>query len=124
VSITDKTLSWIANGKVGASSKTMALCAAGIPENDRFGPSYPYDPADLNRCLLMMEDIPEVRLAFNKIAALSEQWGRLIEKWELIEETFLDEVGRDWCDAKSAPITYHLMKSVIEEPNEPDEATE
>lgn len=113
MNIQAKVLGWMANGQVGSSSKTMALCAAGITEAGRFGPSYPLDPADLNRCLLLLEEIPEIRLAFGKISALSDQWNRLIGSWDLLEESFLDEVGRDWCKARSAPITYDLMKRII-----------
>ncbi len=115
MNIQEKVLQWIAIGRVGASSKSMALCAAGIQEAGSFRPAYPHDPADLNRCLLMIEIVPEVRLEFHKIAKLSDVWARLISNWSTLEETFLDEVGRDWCEAKSAPFTYKLMREIIDD---------
>ena len=107
--IQTKVLSWIATGCVGASSQAMAMAACGLPSDG----SYPHDPDDLNRCLLMLEAVPEVRAHFDKIAALGVVWGRLIARWGEIEEAFLDEAGRNWSKARSAPKTYQLMKEVI-----------
>ena len=107
--IQTKVLSWIATGRVGASSQAMAMAACGLPSDG----SYPHDPDDLNRCLLMLEAVPEVRAHFDKIAALGVVWGRLIARWGEIEEAFLDEAGRNWSKARSAPKTYQLMKEVI-----------
>jgi hypothetical protein len=108
-----KVLKWIATGRVGMSSKAMAMAACGMPSDG----SYPHDPDDLNRCLLMLKAVPEVREHFDKIAELGVVWGRLIARWDEIEACFLDEVGLNWTKAKDAPKTYALMKEVIgEEP--------
>jgi len=104
----DKVLNWFATGRVGASSKVMALAAIEMP-HDR---SHPYDPDDLNRCLLLLEAVPEIREHFNNVAAISDTWAKLIGRWDEVEQCFLDEVGRNWCKAHSAPKTYDLMKSV------------
>lgn len=109
--IQEKALHWIATGRVGASSKTMAMTACGLPS----GKDYPLDPDDLNRCLLMLQAVPEVRDHFDKIAALSPRWGRLIERWDEIEASFLEEVGLNWCKADNAPKTYRLMQDAIGE---------
>lgn len=105
-----KILQWLGNGRVGLSSKAMAFAVAEVEIKDK---SHPYDPDDLNRCLLFLEAVPEARNHFDKIAALSETWARLIERWEDVEKSFIDEVGLNWCKAHSAPITYDLMKSII-----------
>ena len=116
--IQSKVLNWIATGmiatgRVGASSKAMALAACGLPSDGY----YPTDPSDFNRCLLMLEAVPEVREHFDKIAALGVVWERLISRWDEIESCFLEEVGHNWCKASAAPETYDLMKQVIgEEP--------
>jgi len=107
--IENKVLIWLATGRVGSSSKAMALAACEM-QSDK---SYPLDPDDLNRCLLMLQQVPEVRQQFDKIAALSEVWGRLIERWDEIEATFLEEAGFNWSKQKRAPNTYRLMKEVI-----------
>ena len=111
--IQTKVLNWIATGRVGASSKAMAMAACGLPNDG----SYPHDPGDLNRCLLLLESAPDVRDHFEKIAALGVVWERLIGRWADIEASFLDEVGLNWSKAREAPKTYALMREVIgEEP--------
>lgn len=111
--IQTKVLNWIATGRVGASSKVMAMAACGLPNDG----SYPHDPGDLNRCLLLLEAAPEVREHFDKIEALGVVWSRLIGRWADIEASFLDEAGLNWSKAKEAPKTYALMREVIgEEP--------
>ena len=111
--IKSKVLEWVASGRVGQSSKAMAMTACDLPSSG----SYPLDPDDLNRCLLMLEAVPEVRAHFEKIAGLGVVWGRLISRWDEIEFCFLEEAGPNWSKARSAPKTYALMKLVIgEEP--------
>lgn len=106
----DKILNWFATGQVGASSKAMALASVGMPNDG----SYPWDPDDLNRCLLLLEDVPEIHKHMDKIAAINKTWGRLIARWQEIEQCFLDEAGFNWSKAKSAPKTYRLMQEIID----------
>ena len=101
---------WLGNGRVGLSSKAMAFAVAGVEIDDH---SHPYDPSDLNRCLLFLEHVPEARNYFESIAKLSETWRDLISRWDEVEKTFLDEVGLDWCSGNSAPKTYKLIKEII-----------
>jgi len=49
----DDVLKWLATGRVGESSKAMAFCMIGV----KGGKSHPLDPADFNRCLLMLESL-------------------------------------------------------------------
>lgn len=104
----DKILEWFGTGRVGASSRAMALCIAGA----KGGKDHPYDPDDLNRCLLFLEAVPEAREHLGKLRKLSPTWAKLVDRWDEVEASFLDEVGRDWCKARSAPKTYDLMKAV------------
>lgn len=110
--IKEKILNWLAHGRVGTSSKSMALCAAGLEQDRMWGVSTPSDPDDLNRCLLLLEQVPEVRDHFCNIAKLSPKWGTLIARWDEVEQCFIDEVGLNWCKGRSAPKTYKLMKEI------------
>lgn len=105
----DKVLGWFGTGWVGSSSKAMALASCGAPGLK----DHPYDPGDLNRCLLFLEAVPEARQHMDKVAALSPIWARLVQDWDLIESCFINEVGRNWSKAKSAPETYELMQRVM-----------
>lgn len=108
----DKVLHWFAHGETGISSKAMACAVAGNPpEKSHFG-NHPSDPDDLNRCLKFLSMVPEARQHFDKVAALSKTWAKLIARWDEVEQCFLDEVGFNWCKARSAPKTFALMKEI------------
>tara|TARA_R110000851_G_scaffold100026_4_gene215447 strand:+ start:130 stop:474 length:345 start_codon:yes stop_codon:yes gene_type:complete len=113
MSIEKKILVWIASGETGVSSKAMAFAAVGIENKGSFGNHAPSDPADFNRCLKLVKEIPEIENHFDTIADLSDDWELLIDRWEEVEKCFLDEVGFDWCNARKAPKTYALMKEVM-----------
>lgn len=113
----DKILNWFATGRVGLSSKAMACAIAQI---DNKSNDYPHDPDDLNRCLLFLEAVPEARAHFDKVAALSPYWKALIERFDEIESTFLQEVGLNWCHGKRATKTYKLMRSILDPITEQD----
>lgn len=109
-----KLLAWFGNGKTGASSKAMALAAAGINSDKT---DHPFDPSDFNRCLLLVEAVPEIRDHFDRIAALSTTWRRFIENWDELERVFIDEVGRDWSLGRRAPVTYERIQAVRKLPD-------
>lgn len=102
-------LNWLSNGETGLSSKAMAFTAIGVECRK----AYPSDPSDFNRCLKLVNEIPEIEKHFKKIADLSPAWASIIENWNLIKDLFLEEVGYDWSNGRSAPKTYALMKDVI-----------
>lgn len=109
-----KTVQWLANGEVGLSSKQLAMWIAFDQRTDRgFGIDYPKDPDDFDRCLKFLERVPEARPHLYRMAELSPIWKALVERWDDIEKCQLDEIGLDWCKARSAPKTYALMQSII-----------
>ena len=111
--VMDNLARWLMGGRVGMSSKAMAGVIFGVPGG---GTSHPHDPADFNRCLLFLRDVPEAIPLLHLCSRLSPQWSSLIARWDEVEQSFLDEVGQDWCKADRAPKTCALMRRVIEEP--------
>jgi len=105
-----KVLKWFATGRVGSSSKCMAtyLTTGVIPVRG----DYPHDPDDLNRCLLLLEAVPELREHLHKMANVNEQWEELVEDWDALESCFINEVGLNWCNGNTASITYKAMKQM------------
>ncbi len=101
-----KIIEWLNTGKTGLSSKTMAYVALGHVPDYCWEPA---DPADLNRCLLLLESAPIVREFFPKIRELSPEWAAIIDHWDELEKLFLDEAGRDWSKSKRAPKTFERM---------------
>jgi hypothetical protein len=102
----DKILRWLFTGQVGASSRAMAAAVAGMPNDG----SHPHDPDDLNRCLLLLVAVPEIRNHMDRVADISPTWAKLAENWEALERSFLDEAGLNWCHQRKAPRTYAAMK--------------
>lgn len=107
-------LKWFACGETGMSSKAMARVACratcGLIPMDA---SHPYDPDDLNRCIKLVFMAPAIREEFHMIATLSDTWKRIIDRWDELEKTFIDEVGINWSKGRSAPITYSLMQEIL-----------
>jgi len=74
--------------------------------------SHPYDPSDFNRCLLLLDAVPEIRRHMDKVAEISDAWARLVERWDEVEQCFIDEVGFNWTNGRRASRTYRLMKEI------------
>lgn len=104
-----KVLEWVANGRVGLSSGVMAVAACGVKPKM---PIHPSDPDDLARCLMLLVRVPEIRDRLDRVAALSETWAALVERWDEVEACFRDEVGLNWSHGDRAPKTYELMKAI------------
>lgn len=112
--VTERAAKWLLDGQVGMSSRAI-YCHMTGNEDKRW--SYPSDPDDLNRCLLLLDLIPEWKERMGEMAARGTAWAGLAVRWEELSATFLDEVGLGWSKAKSAPKTFALMKQLIgEEP--------
>ena len=104
----EKVLAWFATGRVGESSKFMATyLTIGVGNG-----AYPHDPDDLNRCLLLLKAAPELRDHLPKMASANKQWKELVENWDSLERSFLNEVGLNWCNGSRATITYKAMKQM------------
>ena len=74
--------------------------------------SYPHDPADLGRCLRLLEAVPEWRSRLGEMAECSTVWARLVARWEEMEVAMRDEVGIGWEKGYEAPKTYALMRVI------------
>lgn len=110
MSITEKLLEWYETGEVGISSRTIAEYL-GRGRIYRY-PWPPADPDDMNRCLKLLQAVPEFRLLLPKMAEVSKEWAALMARWDEVERSQLDEIGIDWKKARSAPKTYALMREI------------
>jgi len=107
----DRAVAWIRDGRVGLSSRAIHDHMLGLKAKE--GWSHPWDPDDLNRCLLLLDLIPEWKPRMPEMAQRSKAWAGLVERWDEIVATFLEEVGLNWTKGKSAPRTYALMKQAL-----------
>ena len=106
--VMQKVIKWFAYGETGLSSKFMATYLT----TGEGRPSYPHDPSDFNRCLLLLSEIPELKLNMHKLSNVNPQWSELVKHWDELERCFIQEVGVNWCNGNSAPITYKAMKGM------------
>jgi hypothetical protein len=109
----DALILWLANGERGISSNTMVTHLTGINAVGDSSPSHPRDPADLRRCRLLMERVPEIAERFPRMASHSLEWAALVARWDALCR-MMDEEAPKWRDGTgSASHTYALMSEVI-----------
>lgn len=104
---------WLATGEVGTSSKQMAFWLAFDIRTRDFA-SHPLDPDDMDRCLKLLNAVPELRERLPLMADVSKEWAALVARWDEIEALQLDEIGLDWVKARSAPKTNALMNEILD----------
>lgn len=111
---TTNLLTWLANGKRGISSNTIATHLTGIDCLGDWRPDHPYDTADLSRCRKLLEQVPELKPLFPNMATCSATWARLAMHWQELCDLMDAEAPR-WADGEGdAPKTYARMRDLIE----------
>lgn len=111
--MTSNAMLWLANGQRGVSSNTIFTMLTGINALGDWHLDHPYDPADLKRCRLLLEQCPELQDKFENMATVSETWKLLVKDWDSLCTT-MDEECPEWRNGKGvAPKTYAMMKSIL-----------
>ncbi len=111
---------WLATGERGMSSEAMFQHLTGVPctRGRDWLPgrvTHPRDPADLRRCRLLLEQVPELASDLVKLRSLSDAWRGLVDSWAEICNA-MDWETPDWRNPKGgsrAPMTYQLIKKAI-----------
>lgn len=108
---------WLASGERGNSSETMFTHLTGVNANLGSPKSHPYDPADLRRCMLLLDQVPELRPELHRMSAVSPAWAGLVRNWSEITTTLMQEWGNIQNPKKGAHAmrTYDLIKIAIGE---------
>jgi hypothetical protein len=118
-----KIIDWLANGETGISSKVIAFTMLGQNYSKPF--SHPHDPDDFKRCLKLVIAIPEIRPRLGELRSRSAYWAALIDHWDEVESTFMDEVA-EWLhngwSKKRAHRTYELMQKIYAEAEQGESA--
>jgi hypothetical protein len=105
-------LRWVAGDHVGLSSMAIFSHMTGV--RPRRGWAHPWDPDDLSRCLRLLRAVPAWRARIPEMARRSKTWKALSARWDEIERCMENEVGWNWSKGKKAPLTYALMKEIID----------
>lgn len=105
--IEHRALEWMMSDDTGSSSEAISAHMLGLETEYA---SYPSDPAELGRCLRLLELIPEWKPRIKEMAIYGPGWAGQVEVWEDLYKTMEKEVGIDWSKGKKAPETYKAMK--------------
>jgi hypothetical protein len=110
---------WLASNDTGSSSKAIVLWLSSKVTDSRWGPDAPRDPADLARCLRLLERIPEWKARIPEMAGAGGYWPTFIKHWDAIVASFMSECGGKipaqygvWPDFTR---TYELMRKANDE---------
>ena len=101
-------VAWFASDDTGMSSEAIARHMTGMPL--RYEWCAPSDPADLGRCLRLLELFPEWKPRITQMAQHGGEWASLVPHWDELAQMMADEVGIDWSKGKRAPKTYEAMR--------------
>lgn len=97
--ISEDLLNWLAKGERGLSSESIVQHLTGFPAlGAHWGMSTPMDASDLRRCILLLEQVPELAPRIGEMAAVSGQWAEIVEVWHEL----LDAMNED-CPTWRAP---------------------
>lgn len=113
-------LEWLATGHRGASSESMVHRFTGL---STLKPgAYPSDPADLRRCRLLLEQVPEFLPMLPLMADVSPAWAGLVKNWTALCDR-MDAESPRWREGEgTAPETFRLMRLALKpESNEEDQ---
>jgi hypothetical protein len=107
---------WLASGETGLSSEAMFwrfVQIYGVRDLRVHPKDHPYDPDDLKRCRLLLEQVPEFAAFLPAMADMSSTWKRLVDHWDELC-SLMDAECPDWRDGRfvSPTKTYALMQKL------------
>lgn len=105
-----RSIEWLSGNDTGASSEAIVRH---MTLGDCDG-SYPHDPADLGRCLRLLEKFPAWKPRIGEMACYSPEWKALASRWDELASMMAGEVGIDWSKGRKAQATYAAMRAAID----------
>lgn len=90
--LTQRANLWVIYGSTGNSSLQLWGGMVGAESEDRRH-HHPGDFGDFNRCLLLLEAVPEWKSRIGEMASQSIGWSIWAEHWEALTNVFLEEHG-------------------------------
>jgi len=111
----NQTVKWFLKGNTGLSSKAMISNILFERDEDvEKTTDHPHDPADLLRCIELLDMAEPIRRSLATMKKVSATWMNLVQNWEVLESTLKYELRTNGKDGK-APRTYELMKEIMKE---------
>ncbi|MCG3884125.1 hypothetical protein I3271_05445 [Photobacterium leiognathi] len=97
--------------KVGHAERAISAIASGKPVSEKA--CYERELTALNRFIVLLHSVPELREFIPQMAVINEDWKRVSEHWSVIEKMFIDEAGIGFTKRVSAPQTYHYIQALL-----------
>ena len=100
-------LNWLASGDTGLSSRSILAHMEhdlSVYAMNRNEVHYPRDPADLGRCIRLMDIEPSFRVRIAEMGRYGPEWKALTEHWSELESLYCKNE-----DSGKAPECYLLM---------------
>lgn len=103
-----KALTWTVTGETGLSSVAIVRTHFGLPPGPHGDTcNHPHDPADLRRCVQLLEECPFIDIKCMR--GTSIYWDALIGNWKMLMEIF--EIEKK--DSDNSSLTYNLMRMIF-----------
>lgn len=105
-------IQWLANGERGLSSNAIATKLSGLdcmlyePHGWTLLP-HPSDPDDFQRCMKLLNQVPEFRERLYEMKDVSEVWSHLVDNWDGFERLYYEE-----CETVRCPKLWDRMKEI------------
>lgn len=100
---------WLAYGRRGLSSNALAKQLYGLPADA--GDEHPIDPADLQRCLDLLE-ATGTQERIGEMAQVSTAWWQLTIRWTELT-ALLESERQEGLTSWTAPLTFELMRDIL-----------
>lgn len=112
---------WLASGERGLSSEQIVITLTGESwwAGSRYstGSDHPHDPADLRRCMKLLDAVHLARASLPVMRSVSPQWATLVDHWDeltsLLTEEVPDILGRARDNGGRAPRTFARMQELL-----------
>lgn len=118
---------WLSVGEQGLSSCAIFWKLTGAKPDylgEKSWYDHPDDPADLRRCLLLLDQVPELQGRITEMAGCSPEWDALASNWTALDRMLTTEIP-DWRNPKygaAAPKTYAMMREILRSAKEAGDA--
>lgn len=100
-------MNWLLNGERGSSSEAIVSKMEHVPIFSHRANAHPIDPSDFNRCVKLLDCVPEYRRRLDEMRDVSPVWNELIEHWGELEQMLSDALEQG-----VAPEMYKYMKEL------------
>src|SRR5688572_12746693 len=100
-------INWLSGRDTGISSMAIVTVMEGGTVHEY---TFPHDPADLGRCIRLLDIAPEYRENLDAMKQVGPHWSSLVDHWSELESLYYEELptGR-------APKCYARMRELIEQ---------